>query len=333
MPFAFLKRKSGKAPRVSVLVPVYNTERFLPRCLESLTGQTLRDIEIIAINDGSTDSSPDILEKFASRDPRIKVIDKENSGFGASLNIGLSQARGEYIGFCDSDDFASPDMFERYYSYAKRHRLDLVRSNYLEHRDGADKMAFPFEGFEYHTVFDPADNPWVLTVMPALWSSIIRRSMLDDEWIRFNETPGASYQDTGFSLKCWIASRRAALLPEGYLHYRLDNEDSSVRSSGKVFAVCGEYASVFEFLGDRPERAGSFSAILTVAKYNTYIWNYNRITDDCKLPFAKQASREYREHQEKGILERSLFDSHRLEMIDQLIDDPARFVEMNPVWE
>lgn len=95
-------------PKVSILVPVYNVERFLPQCLDALCGQTLRDIEIICINDGATDGSPVILHDYAARDQRVRVIDKANSGYGASLNMGLSQAAGEYVGIVEPDRFPRP---------------------------------------------------------------------------------------------------------------------------------------------------------------------------------------------------------------------------------
>ena len=93
-------------PKVSVLVPIYTVEKYLRQCLDSLINQTLEDIEIICINDGSTDSSPEIIKEFQAKDVRIKVINKENSGYGASMNMGVDMATGEYIGIVESDDYA-----------------------------------------------------------------------------------------------------------------------------------------------------------------------------------------------------------------------------------
>ena len=116
---------------VSVITPIYNVERYLPECLDSLLSQTLEDIEFICVNDGSTDGSGEILRSYAARDPRIIVIEKENSGYGASMNVGLDAASGEYIGIVESDDFASPEMFETLYQLAVDHgQPDIVKSNY-----------------------------------------------------------------------------------------------------------------------------------------------------------------------------------------------------------
>lgn len=98
--------------KISIIVPVYNTEKFLEKCLNSLINQTLKDIEIICINDGSTDKSLQILEKFANKDKRIQIINQTNSGLSVARNIGIKKAKGEYIGFVDSDDWVDLNFFE-----------------------------------------------------------------------------------------------------------------------------------------------------------------------------------------------------------------------------
>ena len=98
--------------KVSVILPVYNGETYLSECLDAILGQTLKEIEVICVNDGSTDRSPEILREYAARDSRIRVIDQENTGAGAARNNGMAQARGEYLSFLDADDFFEPQMLE-----------------------------------------------------------------------------------------------------------------------------------------------------------------------------------------------------------------------------
>ena len=119
-----------KQPKVSVVVPCYNVEKYLPQCMDSIINQTLKDIEIICVNDGSTDSTLRILQKYAEKDKRIKIIDKANSGYGASMNKGFSEANGEYLGIVESDDWVEPDMFENLYNLAKSNDVDVVKSNF-----------------------------------------------------------------------------------------------------------------------------------------------------------------------------------------------------------
>ena len=100
---------------VSVLIPVYNTEAYLRKCLDSITNQTLQDLEIICVDDGSTDGSADILREYRRRDSRIRIVTKRNGGLPSARNAGLDAASGEYVGFVDSDDWIEPDMFRRLY--------------------------------------------------------------------------------------------------------------------------------------------------------------------------------------------------------------------------
>lgn len=118
-------------PKVSIIVPVYNVENYLLRCIDSLRNQTLEDIEIILVDDSSTDSSLEICKKSAEEDSRIKVIHKNNEGAGLARNAALKIANGKYIGFVDSDDFVEPDMFKTLFDKAKKYNSDLVMSGVL----------------------------------------------------------------------------------------------------------------------------------------------------------------------------------------------------------
>ena len=116
---------------VSIIVPVYNVEKYLGRCVESLQNQTIQDIEIILVDDSSLDQSPSICDEFAKNDPRIKVIHKPNEGAGMARNAGLKLATGKYIGFVDSDDLAEPEMFETLVSAAEQYQAELVMSGVI----------------------------------------------------------------------------------------------------------------------------------------------------------------------------------------------------------
>ena len=117
--------------KASVIVPVYNAGPYLMQCLDSLKGQTLQDIEIICIDDGSTDDSPRILDEYAAEDKRIRVVHKENEGLVAARKDGVRLAAGAYIGYVDSDDWVEGEMYERLYEKAEETQADLVTSRYL----------------------------------------------------------------------------------------------------------------------------------------------------------------------------------------------------------
>lgn len=117
-------------PKVSIIVPVYKVEQYLKRCVDSLINQTLTDIEIILVDDGSPDNCPQMCDEFAKQDPRIKVIHKQNGGLSSARNAGIEASTGEYLGYIDSDDYAEQDMFEKLYNCAVVNKVDFVMADY-----------------------------------------------------------------------------------------------------------------------------------------------------------------------------------------------------------
>lgn len=315
-------------PAVSVLVPVYNMERCLPRCLESLQRQTLSDIEIVCIDDGSTDSSADILAAHAATDPRIRVITKEKSGYGASMNAGLDVARGVYIGICGPCDFADRKMFGDYYSAAIRYGCDLVKSNYYEHDETCkrDRLQPIIDGFPYKRPFAPYEHMSVIRVRSAVWSALYRADLLRDNEIRFTETPGAVLLDVPFMQKYWICAREVLLLKRGYIHHSVNGEVSSCNSRKNVFAVCGEYASTFSFLRKRGDEAyRRYAPMLNAMRYDAYRSNYACVESDLKFAFVQRWAAEISEAYDEGMFDFGLLDAHGRVQAEELMADPEAF--------
>lgn len=325
------------AVAVSVLVPVCNVERYLRECLDSLVAQTLRDIEIICIDDGSTDSSGAIIDEYCDRYSNFRVIHKPNTGYGNSMNCGLDIAQGEYVGIVESDDFADKRMFAVLYRIAKRHDLDVVKSSYYEHSEAGDTRCAPYHGLKYGRVLDPVTLPEVFGTTPAIWTGLYRRSFLVDAGIRFVESPGASFQDTGFIYKIWSAAKRCMLLRRAFLHYRIDNAGSSVKSTKKVFALCDEHASVDAFLESLPEdRALAAARGMQQARFGTYRWNYNRIAEESRLEFVVRVADEFKAAKVRGWLDEGLFKPANWALLEQLMADPEVFCAAYPdelPWE
>lgn len=310
-------------PKVSVLVPVYNVERFLSQCLDALCGQTLRDIEIVCINDGATDGSPAILHEYAARDARICVIDKQNTGYGHSLNLGISQARGEYIGIIEPDDFPDKRMFKKLLKVAERTHADVVKCNYFNYFEGSDHLVENFAGLPYRRAFDPVDYPQVVCSIPSIWTGLYRKTFLEREGISLRETPGAAFQDAGFSLKVWFAARACALVKKPLLHYRMDNPGSSSKTTDKVFTVCEELADAEAFLRKRPERVRVLLPWLAVDKWGKYRWNYERISASEHVAFAQRMVDEYCASQDANELDYSLFKPEDAALLRNLLDAGA----------
>ena len=135
---------SFNRPLITILVPCYNVEKYVDECLSSIQKQTYDNLEVLCINDGSTDNTLNILRKYEASDNRFHIINKSNSGYGASMNIGLNKASGDYIGIVESDDFSEPQMFEKLIRAAIENDLDIARSCYFEYktRDNTQPSCF-----------------------------------------------------------------------------------------------------------------------------------------------------------------------------------------------
>ncbi len=317
---------------VSLLVPIYNVEKYLRECLDSAAAQTLKNIEIICINDGSRDSSRDIIQEYLDADSRFRVIDKENSGYGISMNMGIEAAQGEYIGILESDDFIDADELKTLYDLAKKYDADVVKSNFNFYWSVPEPRE---EFYEYSNkemcdhVFAPVDEPNVFYMKPSIWSAIYKRSFLNNNQIRFLETPGASYQDAGFNFKVWLAAKRAYCIHDAFLHYRQDNEASSVNSPGKMYCVCDEYAEMFSYLDIHfPELKERMLPVLIKMQYDTYMWNYERLSPELRKEFIERFSNDFKEYQKQGQLDFSYFEPWKPKDCKLIIDDPMLFHAM-----
>lgn len=321
---------------VSVLVPVYNVEPYLLQCLDSLRAQKLPGVEIILLDDGSTDGSGAMLDDFAAHRRDALVVHKPNSGYGATLNRGLEQARGRYVAILEPDDFVAPAMYRDCFRIAEKHNLDMVRTNYSAYCAGRKRKIKNYGGYPSRALFDPASCPGILGTAPAIWAGLYRRSWLREQGIDFLETPGASFQDTGFSYKTWMGARRVMLLSGGYVRYRTDNQNSSVKSAAKVFALCQEFASVEAFMDTLPpERIAHFAGAYQQAKFGNYRWNYNRIDPSQREEFVARIVQEFAEADERGLLDWDAFKPGNRQLLAQAMASPRQFCATHSTmpWE
>ena len=203
---------------ISVLVPVYNVELYLKECLDSLINQSFRDIEIICVDDGSTDESGNILDQYAISDSRIKVIHKENTGYGNSMNVALSHATGNYIAILESDDFAELDMLQKLYNSAVAQKVDVVKGDYFHYISNRDTFVNRLGDYNKGEILNIFSCPNILNLADSIWSCLYKHSFLLDHNIRFHETQGASYQDISFSLKVWLLAEKVYFLKDPLLH-------------------------------------------------------------------------------------------------------------------
>ena len=317
---------------VSVIVPVCNVQRFLRQCLDSLTEQTMQNIQIICIDDGSTDDSLSILEEYASRDDRIEVITKPNAGYGHTMNRGLEAAKGEYVGIVESDDVAEPTMFEELYKLASQHNADVVKSNFFPYQtdtftDIDDPKENNLGACEYGKVFNPLEEQNIFLTQPAIWSALYRREFLVDEGISFLETPGASFQDTSFNFKALAAAKRVFLTPDAFLHYRIDNAGSSVKSLSKVFCICDEYRNIWDFAKSHQHVYDQLKYRIPQIQFGGYIWNLERLTPALQYEFYQKFVEAFQQFEMDGLLKEEFFDEQVWATLQGMLRDPRGYFE------
>lgn len=315
-------------PLISVLVPIYNVENYLAECLDSLCAQTLNDFEVICINDGSTDSSRSIIQSYLDADSRFRVIDKPNSGYGASMNQGLRAARGMYVAILESDDFFEPNALEVLHTAARASRAEVAKANFWFYWSVPEPRRELFEFIDEEIAgkaVSPLDYLQIFYRKPSIWSALYRRDFLEKNRISFLETPGASYQDAAFNFKVWACANTVACVATPILSYRQDNEASSVNSPAKVFCVCDEYEEMERFLSSRIDLPRRLAAVKERMKFDTYMWNYDRLSPELRAQFVPRASAEFRRDLSVGA-DLSLFEPWAEASVKLLANHPDRFV-------
>ncbi|MBQ2927068.1 MAG: glycosyltransferase family 2 protein [Oscillospiraceae bacterium] len=219
------------SPIVSVILPCYNAEKYLCQCLDSILGQTLRDLEVICVDDGSTDGTEALLRRYAAADGRIRIVNQSNAGAGAARNTGLKLARGEYLSFLDADDFFEPDMLEKAVAQAGETEADYVvfqSDRYYQDQDAFGSMDWavcladipPYQPFTFREL---TGNVF-LTFVGWAWDKLYRRSFVEAHGLYFQEQ--RTTNDMLFVFSALICARRIGLVRQVLAHQRRGNRDS-----------------------------------------------------------------------------------------------------------
>lgn len=269
--------------KVSVAIPVYNSAKFLPQCLDSILNQTYRNIELLCINDGSTDHSLEILNNYAARDNRVKVFTKANEGKGAASarNVGLENATGEYIQFLDSDDFFEPDMIEHLIKKAEETDADVIiyRANRFDNR--LQRITQPYVSIELEHA--PENDPFSYRDCPQkifqigdliAWNKMYRRSLLNRYDLRFEPIPISD--DQYVPALALVFAEKITYVDRAFVNYRFNTGSSQVDTQPK-----------------HPEAAYSatFSIVSKMREYGVY--------DEVKQSYLNMAMRLMREYFDK----------------------------------
>ena len=221
-----------------MVIPIYGVEKYLRTALDSVVNQTLKDLQIILVDDGGKDNCPQIIDEYANKDKRIVAIHKPNGGYGSACNVGLDAAVGEYVTIFEPDDFIEPRMYETLYNLAVKHDAEVTKSNFYYYFDLAGKTGYDMKNKCYNnrhdnftlptSIFKLKEHPEFLYFHPSIWTCIYKRDFIEKHHIRVEEIPGAGWTDNLFQVQTLVLASRIYYIYEEFYHWRCRNRDDAV---------------------------------------------------------------------------------------------------------
>ena len=301
---------------VSIIVPVYNVEQYLQECLDSLTNQTFEDLEIICINDGSSDKSLEILEKYAEDDSRISIMSQQNSGLSATRNVGMKQARGKYIYFMDSDDILELNAIEKLYNLAEDKSLDFILFKLINfYHETGERFESQYYNMSFlkelvgDNVFSYEDIKDVITKIAVnVQSKFYRFDLIKD--MEFQE--GLIFEDNPYFIEAMFKAKRAYFLDE-FLNLKRERKDSITTSSGKNFADVIPISNIILDLTHKYGHYDELKKAVIKKKMRRIMVRYNEIDEEFKQYFLEKIKDDFisrKDEYEDTLVENSL--SHQL---------------------
>ncbi|MGM9994047.1 MAG: glycosyltransferase family 2 protein [Candidatus Avigastranaerophilus sp.] len=288
-----------KKPEISVIIPVYNVEKYLRQCLDSVLNQTFSNIEIICVNDGTKDNSGKILEEYKRKDSRIKIVNKQNGGLSSARNAGMKIAEGEFISFIDSDDWVDCTMLEKLYnsmvsldtdiSICAVHQFD-EKTQKIDDSNPYYTLGYFDETFD-NKVFSYKDvRPFIMDVCVMAWNKLYRRSLIDRCNAQFPD--GKIFEDGPFFFSIFFKTNRVSIVRDFLYFYRVNREGSIVQKGGKKFL---DIIDVAEIMFDRVKELEGEDLILEnfcKKKVEDFISRFENLESKYKRQFARKLSRQ-----------------------------------------
>lgn len=317
-------------PKVSVIMPSLNVAPYIRECIESVVNQTLKDIEIICVDAGSTDGTLEVLEEYAAKDERVKLLHSDKKSYGYQMNMGMDAATGEYMGIVETDDYILPEMYEELYALAKEHDIDIIKADFKIFKEVNGNREYTYRELTpnknlYKRVICPHDEKQVFYANNVTWAGIYSLSFLKRNNIRHHNTPGASYQDNGFWFQCFTQANRVFFIDCPYYMLRRDNPNSSISSKGKVFCMCEEYDFIRDFLRQKPSLEDDYKFLCARFRYDNYGFTLDRIAPEYKKDFLYRFSQDFRILDSRGELDESLWSAQRWSRLKSIINDSEEY--------
>ena len=296
--------------KISVIIPVYNVEKYLEPCLDSVINQTFKDIEIICVNDGSTDNSRKILEEYKDKDSRIIIVDKENGGLSSARNSGMKVATGEFLSFIDSDDWVELTMLEKLYKNITSLNTDISICAVHQFDETTQKIddTVPYFTLEFfdnsfdNRAFSYEDTkPFLMDVCVMAWNKLYRKSLIDECNATFPE--GLIWEDGPFFFSIYFKAKRVSIVRDFLYYYRINRKGSIVQKGGKQFI---DIIDVVELMYNSIKNLPCFDEIkyeFYYRKIDDIVYRYDLIDDIYKDEFSRKL------RTKKFLFDDKIFDS------------------------
>lgn len=314
---------------ISVIVTVHNAEKYLRECLESVMRQTFVDIEILCMDGGSTDLSSQILEEYAGKDNRLRIINDPNTSYGHKVNRGVQEAKGKYISVLESDDIFQEDMLERLHAIMERYSPDFVNADYLEFYDVAGERYYSlvqmYRDEDYGYLQESGKHPEDMRQILRYWTGLFKKEFLLREDIYMNESPGAAFQDLSFRFLTSALADTSYHLKEVVYLYRSDNPDSSVYDARKAVITADEFAFLKAELQRRKIINQHIWQHFYTWKYNDLYANMTRFQGEAREALFRRSYEELEADRE--VLECSGYEAYSRAISDFLTKSKEEIAE------
>lgn len=293
-------------PKVSIIMPSYNVVSYIRECMDSVLTQTLKDIEVIVADADSADGTREILEEYAQYDRRVKIIDDVVGSTGYAFNAALKIASGKYISIVESDDYIEKRMLEELYLLAEKEDLDYIKADFKAFLEVKGERFFvPIPTFYneekayYGKVITPSDYHTVRIADGYMWKGIYKTAFLRKHNVAMHETKGAAFQDQGFLYQTIYAARRVMYINQYLYHYRRDNENSSVYSSGMIEKMRREYEEIEKDIREKRlsiegheqefyyEKFARYKAVILHSHFDFWQESLEKVKEEFYQPFLR----------------------------------------------
>lgn len=222
---------SNENPKVSIIMPTLNVKPYIKQCIESVVNQTLKDIEIIIVDAGSTDGTLEILKEYESKDSRITLLHSDKKSYGHQMNMAIDIITGEYMGIVETDDYVAYEMFEELYKLSNNGEYDLVKSSFIYVNEDTNEIYKDKNMYKQQIPddkpFNLKDNAYLLTGHPSIWAGIYKTDFIKSNNIKFMEAPGGGWVDNPFFHETACLAKTIRYTDEAYYYYRESNPNSS----------------------------------------------------------------------------------------------------------